>query len=74
MLFGKGIPWQNFLYLCEKFWFLSNPKEDAMRSSLCLCFDPNGSEYLPSYSVGYNKVEVEKEQSPVTLMGIPDGS
>lgn len=46
MLLGKGIPWQNFLDLCVKFWFLSNPKEDGMKSSLCLCFDPNGSEYL----------------------------
>lgn len=53
----------------EKFWFLSNPNEDAMRPSLCLCFNSSKSEYLLSLSVGYYRFEVEKEQCPVTWMG-----
>ena len=67
MLLGKGIPWQNFLHLCEKFWFLSNPKEDA-ESSLCLCFNPNGSEYLLAHSVGYYRFDMEKEWGPDQIL------
>ena len=52
-----------FLNLCEKFWFLSNPKEDAV-SSLCLCFNPNGSEYLLAHSAGYYRFEMDKEWGP----------
>lgn len=32
-----------------------------MRTSLGLCFNPNGSEYLLSHSVGYYRFDVEKE-------------
>ena len=42
---------------------VSNPKEDAV-SSLCLCFNPNGSEYLLAHSVGYYRFEMEKEWGP----------
>lgn len=39
----------------------------TIRNSICLGFDPNGSEYLLSHSVDSYRFEVGK--SPVTLTG-----
>lgn len=64
---GKGIPWQNFIHLCEELWFLSNPKEDAMRNSLCVGIYPHWVRNLLFHSVGCCRVEVEKK-GPVILM------